>query len=144
MDELDREIKAVQLRREQLALARELARERLEKRLLAGPTSVLRTLAALVRGVGRLIVAWWKPALFAGLMVGSGLVYVEWKAHIEHQREMAEDQRRQKALHDFVTKECGQPCREDYTSQDWAACTNQKLDRYYPCVDAATKRFKED
>ncbi len=143
MDELDREIKAVQLQRERLALDRELARERLRKRMSAGPVAVLGALAVILEGARRIFVNWWKAVVLIALLASVVLGTMEWWAHVERERKEGREQLRQDAEHAYVVERCGQPCSSDGTTMDKFNCARQDLDRYDPCSSAAKRRFEE-
>ncbi|MGK2953484.1 MAG: hypothetical protein ACSLEZ_14025 [Thiobacillus sp.] len=145
MDDLDRELKQVQLRREQLALERELARKRMKERVFDGAIgtasigagSVLR----LGRGIFGFIKRWWKWALLVAALSAAILGGIEWNKKVEEDRKAAEEQRRYAAEANFVLKECGEQCVGNGTPQDYFACAHQNLERYFPCRSAASRRF---
>ena len=146
MDQLDRELKEVQLRREQLALERELARKRLKERVLGGAVGTASMGAGavlrLVAGIRRFITQWWKQAFLVAALAAAGLGGMEWKRKAEEGRKVAEQQRRYAAEAAFVLRECGRECVGNGTVQDNFACASQDLERYFPCRNAASKRFE--
>lgn len=145
MDQLDRDLKQVQLRREQLALERELAHKRMKERVFDGAVgtaskgaeSVLRLLA----GILRFITRWWKLAFLVVALAAAAIGGMEWKRNAEEERKVAEEQRYYAAEAAFVLKECGQECIGNGTARDLFACDHQNLERYFPCRSAASKRF---
>ena len=148
MDQLDRELKEIQLRRERLALERELARNRMKERVLDGALgtaamgagAVLRLLA----GIRRFITRWWKVAFLVAALGAAVLGGIEWKGAMEKERRVAEQQRRYAAKEAFVLKECGERCVEDGSIHDNFACRFQNSKHYDPCESAASNRFDKE
>lgn len=95
MDQLDKELKQVQLQREQLALERELRRIRVKERVFdgavgaasAGVGSVLRLLA----GIHRFLARWWKMAFLVATLAAVALGGMEWKRKAEEERKVVEE-----------------------------------------------------
>lgn len=145
MDDLDRELKQVQLRREQLALERELARKRMKERVFDGAVGTAAmgagSLLRLGAGILELIGRWWKWVFLVSALAAAVLGGIEWNRQVEENRKAAAEQRRFTAEASFVLEACGQPCSGDGTARDFFACVQQNLERYFPCSDAARKRF---
>jgi hypothetical protein len=130
MDDIEREIKAVQLRREQLALERELASARFKQKILAGPGSVVGTLAAILRGARTVILAWWKPSLLIALIASAGIGGFAWLEHSQQQaaneRERIAREQYHKQLSARIEQKCGRLCTQseggDIISSGGGAC----------------------
>lgn len=152
MNELDKELKKIQLRREQLALerdelafAKERTRRRLKEELLAGPVGVvstsIRITIGLVTGIRLFIKRWFKLLMLCITFVASILGGMAWKKHLEYESQIAEQQRRYSAEEAFVLKVCGSECVGNGSVRDTFACDAQNLDRYFPCRSDARQRF---
>lgn len=152
MNELDKELKKIQLRREQLALERdELAleklrtRRRLKDQLLAGQAEIvatsIRSAAFLVKKIHLFIKRWLKLLMLCITFIAVVLVGMALKEYVEEQREIAKQHRRSIAEEAFVLKSCGSQCEGDGSIRDTFACDAQNLDRYFPCRSDAMRRF---
>ena len=140
MDQLDRDLKQVQLRREQLALERELARERMKERVFDGAVGTASMGAEFVRrlfaGILRFITRWWKLGFLVVALAATASAGIAWKLNSEEERKVAEQQRYYAAEAAFVLRECGPECTSDYFD-----CREQNVMRYFPCSKAARQRF---
>jgi hypothetical protein len=157
MDELDRELKRVQLQREQLALEselarkhmkerRELARERMKERVFDGAVGTaavaVGSVLGLLEGIGRFIERWWLLAFVVAVLAAAALGGMEWKRLVEEDRIKEASERRYAAEVAFVKKQCGLGCVGDGSIRDKFVCADQDLEIFYPCRRVASKRFE--
>lgn len=148
MDELERELKEVQLQREKLALERELTRKRRWDWLNGG--GIIRAASMggraaqdIARSTGRFLRRWWKVAASAAIVLIGVMGGVELNRIAAEKREEEERSRRWAEVDAFVLKECGKKCIGNGSVNDNFACDAQNLDRYFPCASEARKRFAE-
>lgn len=87
MDELDREIKLVQLQRERLALAREMAFQGVGGTAKNIGKTIGRAVVASLRAVWRFSVRWWKVPLYIAIAAGCVGAAVAWVKHSEQEAE---------------------------------------------------------
>lgn len=87
MDELDREIKLVQLQRERLALAREMAFQGVGGTAKNIGKTIGRAVVASLRAVWRFSVRWWKVPLYIAIAAGCVGAGVAWVKHSDQEAE---------------------------------------------------------
>lgn len=133
MDELDREIKTIQLQRERIALQKELERQRLKERFIALPDSIFRKLTARARSMARFMYARWRSIVALVLVSVACLAVVIWREEVKY----TERQEREAALRDesarqraaAVEAKCGRLCGKtdigDMTIDDRGVCTQR-------------------
>ena len=85
-DDLDRELKLVQLQRERLALEREIASQRKGRAVKNATKSVVQSMTAFFEALGNFFTRWWKgifavvlAAVFALGCIGVGVAWIEHK-----------------------------------------------------------------
>lgn len=130
MNDIDREIKEVQLKREQLALEREIANERLKQRILSGPETLARTLSESFGRVKNSIFLWWKQILVVALIASVGLGGFAWLEHRQHlaaaERDRISTEQYFKRKAARIEAECGRFCFRselgDYVSSNGGEC----------------------
>ena len=148
MDQLERELKQVQLRREQLALERELKRKRMMEGFADGVASTtsmsIGSALRLFRGIFRFARRWWVLAVCVAVMAGAAFGAMEWRRMAAEERRAAAEQQRYAAEAAFVLKQCGRECVGNGTPRDYFACASQNLEQYFPCRSAASKRFESE
>ena len=111
MDEIDRELKQIQLQRERLALKRDLARSEWKANTIGiAGQGLLRAMAAVravAEGIGATFKRWWKLAALVtvlGAMVVGGLV---WKEGTERAKLVAAEEKYRAELYEFMALKCG-------------------------------------
>lgn len=116
MDDIDKELKSVQLRRERLALERDLANARLKRMILAGPESLIGTLAAILRWAQTVVMAWWKPSVLVALITSAGIGGYSWLEHSQQQADSERDriarEQYHKQLSARIEEKCGRLCTQ--------------------------------
>lgn len=123
MDDIDREIKLVQLQRERLALERELALKGAGSSAKSAVGAIAGGVAAPFRALAGGFVRW-RAQIFAVLFFG-GLVAASfaWKAHQEETALKAAEERWNAGASAFVAEQCPESqyaCR--YSTEDYYAC----------------------
>lgn len=103
MDDLDRELKLIQIQRERLALERELASQGADKSLKKAIKSIWQVVSALPRALGKFFVRWWKVMFTVVFVIGCFYAAVTWK---NYQEQQAKDRRWAKAG-EYATTQCG-------------------------------------
>lgn len=149
MDDIDRELKKIQLQREKLALERELARQRTKERILGG---AVETAAKGADSIGRgftgatgLIARLWKPFLLLCMLIALGAGGVALVIEREKAAERAEAARRSAAQQAYVLNVCGRPCVSQVGDENRGfSCGWQNLQRFEPCKRAAVDKFDEE
>ena len=130
-DEIDSEIKKVQLQRERLALERELANERLKKRILAGPKAAGSLIAAFLFGLKASVLGWWKPIVGITLIASTTAGVYAWleyrREQVAREEERIASERYHQKLNAHIEKKCGRFCRfggdgGDFISIDGGPC----------------------
>lgn len=131
MNDIDREIKEIQLKREKLALERDMDNERLRRKLLSGPERLVKKLSAVFSWVKGFILLRWKHIFVVALIasVGMGGFWLldnhKQQAEAERRRIADEEYFKQKAAR--IEKQCGRFCFRselgDYVSSNGGECT---------------------
>lgn len=117
MDDLDRELKLIQIQRERLALERELASQGADKSVKKAIKSIWHVISALPKVLGKFLTRWWKVTLTVFFLVFCAFAAATfgfyatstWK---EYQRRQAEEknERQEKwwtRAEEYAVTQCG-------------------------------------
>ena len=106
-DDLDRELKLVQLQRERLALEREIASQRKGRAVKNATKSVVQSMTAFFEALGNFFTRWWKgifavvlATVFALGCIGVGVAWIEHK-HRQAEADWGA------AASEYATQKCG-------------------------------------
>ncbi len=106
MDDIERELKLIQIQRERLALERELAIRGAGNSALHAASVAAAGVAAPFRAIGRALGRWWKALLGVLLVLGSVAGALGWKEYQDREDFRALEQRWNVAKEAYSAEQC--------------------------------------
>ena len=111
MDDIDRELKQIQLQRECLALERELKSRRwMENIFSAGPRGALwvaNIVQSVLVGIGGICWRWWKLGIFGAAVTIAVVGAVTWMESVKQSKQDAAEAKYEAEVQKLVQSECG-------------------------------------
>lgn len=105
MDDIERELKLIQLQRERLALERELAVRGVGNSAMHAAGAIAGGVTAPFRALGSAFGRWWKVMLGVLLLLGGIAASLGWKEYQDHEAHRALEQRWTIAKDAFVAEQ---------------------------------------
>lgn len=131
MDDIDQELKKVQLQRERLALERELALKDATDTAKHVAGTIAGSVATPIKAAGNVFSRWWPTALILILVIGGGIGFLAWQKEKEHERQYAmyteHLNRWQSGQREFIAQQCPE---KQYACQE---STKDSIDGYLDC-----------
>ena len=126
-EDLDTELKKIQLRREQLSLKRELENEKLKQWILDRPTVAFRFFNNSLLDLKVLALRFWKLLASIALVVFIAASVNAWQEKLELEEAQAARNREYSEMMSYVEKTCGKVCSygqdgSTYISMDGGPC----------------------
>jgi hypothetical protein len=125
-EDIDREIKKIQLQREQLSLKRELANERLKQSILEKPKVAGQFFGRVLINLMGLALSKWRLIVGIALVASSAAGVNAWLEYRAREEARIASERYYRELDAYVEKTCGRFCSfgdtGDYISFDGGAC----------------------
>lgn len=145
-DDIDREIKKIQLQREQLSLKRELAKENLKQSLLELPIAGGKLIGRVLFNLKVLVVGQWKPIVGIALVASTATGINAWLEYRAREEQRIASERFNRELNAHVEKKCGKFCSTggemgDFISFDGGPCIQALLPHGW-CKMEAESNFR--
>lgn len=125
-EDIDREIKKIQLQREQLLLKRELAKENFKQSLLELPTAGGKLIGRVLFNLKVLVLGHWKTIVGIALVASTATGVNSWLEYRAREEQRIASERYNRELNAHVEKSCGKLCSfgdgGDYVSFDGGPC----------------------
>lgn len=145
MDDLDRELKQVQLLRERLALQREIERHAWKSSLIVKATGGVNystvAMRAITTGFGRLVAKSWKWAAVGGLLLGSVLGALTWKEGVEQAKRDANQVIYEAGVTTYVRSQCEFDRCEQRDAFSDSGCLNDRFYGHPSCSTTARRDY---
>ena len=145
-EDLDTELKKIQLRREQLSLKRELENEKLKQWILDRPTVAFSFFTNSLLDLKVLALRFWKLLASIALVVFIAASVNAWQEKLELEEAQAARNREFSEMMSHVEKTCGKVCSygqdgSRYISMDGGPCIRATIDQIF-CEQDAESNYK--
>jgi hypothetical protein len=144
-EDIDREIKKIQLQREQLSLKRELANENLKRWVLERPKVAGWLIARVLLGLKVLVLDWWRTIIGIALVASIAVGVNAWLEFRADEEERIASERYYRELDAHIEKTCGKFCSfgdaGDFTSFNGGPCEQHPGQSYFFCKMQAKSSF---
>jgi hypothetical protein len=145
-EDIEREIRKIQLQREQLSLKRELANEKLKQWILDRPTAAGQLIIGGLLRLKALVLCQWKPIVGILLVVSAAASVNAWLEHSAREDDRIASELYYKELNSHVEKTCGKFCSfgdtGDYISFNNGPCENTPGRTHSWCRLEAESNFR--